>query len=52
MRNKSIAYATGEWIFILDADEELEDPEKLVALLQSETVNEYNTIRVLGKKTF
>ncbi|MGG1599228.1 tetratricopeptide repeat-containing glycosyltransferase family 2 protein [Paenibacillus naphthalenovorans] len=49
MRNKSIAYATGEWIFILDADEELEDPEKLVALLQSETVNEYNTIRVLGK---
>lgn len=49
MRNKSIAYAAGEWILILDADEELEEPGKLVALLQSETIKEYNTVRVLGK---
>ncbi|MGF9711160.1 tetratricopeptide repeat-containing glycosyltransferase family 2 protein [Paenibacillus naphthalenovorans] len=49
MRNKSIAYAAGEWILILDADEELEDPGKLVELLQSQTIKEYNTIRVLGK---
>lgn len=49
MRNKSIAYAAGEWIMILDADEELENPVKLVALLQSKSVKDYNTIRVSGK---
>lgn len=33
MRNISISYASGEWIFILDADEELDGPESILAFL-------------------
>lgn len=35
MRNKSISYAVGDWIFILDADEELKEPEGIVKFLNS-----------------
>ncbi|OJV62407.1 MAG: hypothetical protein BGO41_06310 [Clostridiales bacterium 38-18] len=33
MRNISIAYATGKWILIIDADEELEKPEEITKFL-------------------
>lgn len=42
MRNLSLRYCTGEWILVLDADEVLENPEDIIAFLQSdisETVN-------------
>lgn len=34
MRNKSISYAKGEWIFIIDADEELVDDTELINFLK------------------
>ena len=34
MRNITIGYATGEWILIIDADEELEKPEGVIAFLR------------------
>lgn len=49
MRNISISYAKGEWIFIFDADEELENPENLLALLDNKENEHYNTIRVTVK---
>ena len=33
MRNISISYATGKWVLIIDADEELEKPEEIVKFL-------------------
>lgn len=35
MRNISIGYATGEWVFIIDADEELENVDGIIQLLRS-----------------
>ncbi|WP_027356850.1 glycosyltransferase family 2 protein [Desulfofundulus thermocisternus] len=49
MRNISISYARGKWIFIIDADEELENPAELVSLLKSGRVNKYNTVRFKEK---
>lgn len=49
MRNISISYATGEWIFILDADEELETPEELIDLIESDKINQFKTIRIREK---
>ncbi|MBD0384176.1 glycosyltransferase [Paenibacillus sp. WST5] len=49
MRNMSISYAQGEWIFIFDADEELDDPEGLVKVLKFEKLNKANTIRLQVK---
>ncbi|ULL19450.1 glycosyltransferase [Paenibacillus sp. H1-7] len=49
MRNISISYATGEWIFIIDADEELQDVEKLMDLMESESVRNYNAIKLQEK---
>jgi glycosyltransferase involved in cell wall biosynthesis len=49
MRNISISYASGDWIFIIDADEELETPNELITLLQSPKVNNFKTIRVREK---
>ncbi|MFT9849590.1 glycosyltransferase [Aneurinibacillus sp. REN35] len=49
MRNISISYAKGKWIFILDADEELENPENLLTLLDNKENEHYNTIRVTVK---
>lgn len=46
MRNVSISYATGEWIFIIDADEEILDITKLMDLLDSEILTEYNTVQI------
>jgi glycosyltransferase involved in cell wall biosynthesis len=49
MRNKSISYANGEWIFILDADEEVEDERKIELLLKSRELNKYNTVIIREK---
>lgn len=49
MRNISISYARGEWIFIIDADEELENPEALINLVRSRDVYKYNTVRLKEK---
>ncbi|TSI07321.1 glycosyltransferase [Lysinibacillus sp. BW-2-10] len=46
MRNFSISYACGEWILILDADEELMNPDTLIELLISDFILDYNTIQV------
>ncbi|MFR4765552.1 MAG: glycosyltransferase [Paraclostridium sordellii] len=42
MRNKSISYAQGDWILILDADEILINYDKLIKFLKSDLCNEYN----------
>ncbi|HWQ71629.1 MAG TPA: glycosyltransferase [Desulfitobacteriaceae bacterium] len=34
MRNISISYASGEWLFIIDADEELLEPQNLILFLK------------------
>ncbi|MBN1051151.1 glycosyltransferase [Clostridium botulinum] len=44
MRNISISYARGEWIFILDADEEVENVEELRKALLNEKINDSNTL--------
>ncbi|MFC7685722.1 glycosyltransferase [Ureibacillus sp. GCM10028918] len=49
MRNISLSYAVGDWIFIIDADEELETPEKLIALIESNNINNFKTIRIREK---
>ncbi|MED4454446.1 TDP-N-acetylfucosamine:lipid II N-acetylfucosaminyltransferase [Metabacillus fastidiosus] len=49
MRNKSISYATGEWIFIIDADEELETPNELISLLESNELSKFNSVRIREK---
>lgn len=46
MRNISISYAEGQWIFILDADEVLEDSVELLTLISGNVVNDYNTIEI------
>lgn len=45
MRNISISYAKGEWIWIIDADEELETPEEAIELFNKD-INKYNTISI------
>jgi glycosyltransferase involved in cell wall biosynthesis len=49
MRNISISYATGKWIFIYDADEELDNPESLINLFSLPKLNNYNTVRFQAK---
>ncbi|GGA18550.1 tetratricopeptide repeat-containing glycosyltransferase family 2 protein [Psychrobacillus lasiicapitis] len=49
MRNISISYAKGQWIFIIDADEELETPNELLYLFEGVKINNYNTIRIREK---
>ncbi len=42
MRNESISYAQGDWILILDADEELTDYMKMIEFFDSEKHKKYN----------
>lgn len=51
MRNKTISYAKGEWIFIIDADEELVKSEELISLVNSKGIKNFSTI-VLQVKSF
>lgn len=46
MRNRAISYAQGEWIFILDADEELTQPRGLIKFLNSKNRNKYNSASI------
>ncbi|NFQ85987.1 glycosyltransferase family 2 protein, partial [Clostridium sporogenes] len=41
MRNLSIRYCTGDWILIVDADEELYDIEELANLINSKILKKY-----------
>lgn len=43
MRNKAISYAKGNWIFIIDADEEITDHNNIVRFLKSSTNNKFQT---------
>jgi glycosyltransferase involved in cell wall biosynthesis len=59
MRNISISYAKGEWILILDADEEFYNEEKLIELLESNKIEPFNTAQItlrnftkINKNTF
>src|SRR5690606_13872478 len=49
MRNISISYAKGEWIFIIDADEVLMNGEDLNNLLREPSINPFNTINIREK---
>lgn len=42
MRNKSIKYAKGKWILILDADEELVECNKLIEFFKTDLHKRYN----------
>lgn len=46
MRNASISYAKGDWILILDADEQLINYEKLIKFLNSNLYNKYNSASI------
>lgn len=46
MRNISISYASGEWIFIIDADERLDDPQGFIDLFLKSNLEKYNTIQL------
>jgi glycosyltransferase involved in cell wall biosynthesis len=52
MRNISISYAKGEWIFIIDADERLDEPGKLESILRLKDLNKYNTILLQVKNLY
>ncbi len=43
MRNKTISYAKGNWIFIIDADEEIIDCNNIIQFLKSSTNNKFQT---------
>lgn len=45
MRNISISYAKGEWVYIIDADEEMADAFSLIQLLEKDELKKYNTIQ-------
>lgn len=45
MRNISISYAKGEWVYIIDADEEMADALSLIQLLETVEIKKYKTIQ-------
>lgn len=49
MRNKTISYAKGEWIMIIDADEQVEDTRLLIAFFNSNESNDFNTVILFVK---
>lgn len=46
MRNKSISYSSGDWILVIDADEELIECDKLIAFFNSKLYKKYNSASV------
>ena len=46
MRNKSISYAEGDWILILDADEVLTNYNKLIEFFTSDNYKKYNSATI------
>lgn len=49
MRNISIGYATGKWIFIIDADEQLEDCQPLIDFLRLPKRDKYGSVAITVK---
>lgn len=49
MRNESIKNAKGEWIFILDADEEITDDSDIIYFFNGDECKKYNTASVICK---
>lgn len=49
MRNVSISYASGEWIMIIDADEEIDECNLLVEFFKSSIERELNTLFLFVK---
>ncbi len=52
MRNKSISYAKGDWILILDADEQIIKYDKLINFFNSNLYKEYNSASIEIKNIF
>lgn len=46
MRNKSISYAKGDWILIIDADEELTDYQKMIEFFDNNKYKKYNSATI------
>lgn len=46
MRNKSISYAKGDWILILDADEELIECTKMIDFFETDLHKKYNSASI------
>ncbi|MBV4445941.1 glycosyltransferase [Clostridium tyrobutyricum] len=46
MRNITIDYASGDWIFIIDADEEIEDDSEIIKFFKSNRQYKYKTVEV------
>ncbi|APQ96084.1 glycosyltransferase family 2 protein [Clostridium botulinum] len=49
MRNITIDYCNGEWIFIIDGDEVLEEPQSIIDALTLKLDKEYNTLFIRVK---
>lgn len=49
MRNISISYAKGKWIFIIDADEELRSYDEIIKFFLSDEYKKYNAATILCK---
>lgn len=52
MRNISLSYAKGEWVLILDADEELIDYKNLIDFFETGKDEEYNSATIELKNIF
>ncbi|CEK32021.1 glycosyltransferase [[Clostridium] sordellii] len=52
MRNISISHASGEWILILDADEQLTNYDKLKEFFNSNLCKKYNSATITLKNIF
>ena len=46
MRNESFKYATGDWILVLDADEELVEYEKFIEFINSDKSKMYKSLGI------
>ncbi|WP_078594294.1 glycosyltransferase family 2 protein [Evansella clarkii] len=49
MRNKTISYAKGEWLFVLDGDEIIENPANVVEFINSRKSKKYNAVSIRFK---
>lgn len=49
MRNISISYAKGDWIFIIDADEEIIDDSGIIQYLKNFNNSKYNSLAITVK---
>lgn len=49
MRNITIGYTKGEWIFVLDADEIIENPAEIISFFTSGLCDKYNSAIVFIK---